>query len=144
MLREEATRKTKALSEDNKQLHKYVFSYRCKAISIISCVQPTTRELSAKKHEAQALMSEMEDTTQAFEEAREQNLRLVQELKVKCVCVCVVCVCVWCVCVWCVCVCVCVVCGVCVVCMCGVCVCVCVCVCVHSVFIFAGEERFKP
>ncbi|KAL5473016.1 hypothetical protein EMCRGX_G027456 [Ephydatia muelleri] len=62
MLREEATRKTKALSEDNKQLHK---------------------ELSAKKHEAQALMSEMEDTTQAFEEAREQNLRLVQELKEK-------------------------------------------------------------
>lgn len=62
MVREEAARKTKTLTEDNKQLHK---------------------ELSAKKHEAQALMSEMEDTTQAFEEAREQNLRLMQELKEK-------------------------------------------------------------
>ena len=41
------------------------------------------RELSAKKQEAQALMSEMECTAQAFEEMQEQNIRLLQHLKVR-------------------------------------------------------------
>ena len=40
------------------------------------------RELSAKKQEAQALVSEMECTAQAFEEMQEQNIRLLQQLKV--------------------------------------------------------------
>ena len=63
---------------------------------IIMCVcvreSMQARELLAKKHEAQALMSEMECTTQAFEEAQEQNIRLLQQLKVRvysfmCLCV---------------------------------------------------------
>ena len=40
------------------------------------------KELSAKRHEAQALMAEMESTAQAFEEMQEQNIRLLQQLKV--------------------------------------------------------------
>ena len=40
------------------------------------------RELSAKKQEAQALVSEMECTAQAFEEMQEQNIRLLMQLKV--------------------------------------------------------------
>ena len=57
-------------------------SHPCISIYVGSHLIPISRELSAKKHEAQALMSEMEGTTQAFEDAQEQNLRLVQELKV--------------------------------------------------------------
>ena len=60
-LREESLRKAKALSEDHKHLQ---------------------RELSAKKQEAQALLSEMECTAQAFDEMQEQNIRLLQQLKV--------------------------------------------------------------
>ena len=60
-IREEAGRKVKSLTEDNKHLQK---------------------DLSAKKHEAQALVSEMECTAQAFEEMQEQNIRLLQQLKV--------------------------------------------------------------
>ena len=60
-IREEAARKTKALTEDNRHLQK---------------------DLSAKKHEAQALVAEMECTAQAFEEMQEQNIRLLQQLKV--------------------------------------------------------------
>ena len=60
-IREEAARKAKSLAEDNRHLQK---------------------DLSAKKHEAHALVSEMESTTQAFEEMQEQNLRLLQQLKV--------------------------------------------------------------
>ncbi len=59
-LKEESTRKAKAISEDHRYLQK---------------------ELSAKKHEAQALFSEMESTAQAFEEMQEQNIRLLQQLK---------------------------------------------------------------
>ena len=61
-IRDEATRKVKSLTEDNRHLQK---------------------DLSAKKHEAQALVTEMECTTQAFEEMQEQNLRLLQQLKVQ-------------------------------------------------------------
>ena len=43
---------------------------------------PNPRELSAKKQEAQALVSDMECTAQAFEEMQEQNIRLLQQLKV--------------------------------------------------------------
>ena len=60
-IREEAARKTKSLVEDNRHLQK---------------------DLSAKKHEAQALVAEMESTAEAFEEMQEQNLRLLQQLKV--------------------------------------------------------------
>lgn len=41
------------------------------------------RELLAKKQEAQALVSEMECTAQAFEEVQEQNLRLLDQIKEK-------------------------------------------------------------
>ena len=61
-IREEAARKTKSLSEDIRHLQK---------------------DLSAKKHEAQALVAEMESTAEAFEEMQEQNLRLLQQLKVR-------------------------------------------------------------
>ena len=47
--------------------------------------------MSNKKQEAQALMAEMESIAQAFEEVQEQNIRLLDQLKV-CVCVCVQCV----------------------------------------------------
>lgn len=40
------------------------------------------KEVSNKKQEAQALMAEMESITQAFEEVQEQNLRLLEQLKV--------------------------------------------------------------
>ena len=60
-IREEAARKTRSAVEDNRQLQK---------------------ELGAKKQEAQALVEEMEYTTQAFEEMQEQNIRLLQQLKV--------------------------------------------------------------
>ncbi len=59
-LREESARKARAISEDNRSLQK---------------------ELAAKKHEAQALFSEMESTAQAYEEMQEQNFRLLQQLK---------------------------------------------------------------
>ncbi len=61
-IREEAGRKAKSLSEDNRHLQK---------------------ELSAKKHEATVLISEMETTAQAFEEMQEQNIRLLQQIKEK-------------------------------------------------------------
>lgn len=61
-IREEAARKSKSLTEDNRHLQK---------------------DLSAKKHEAQALVAEMECTAQAFEEMQEQNIRLLQQLKVQ-------------------------------------------------------------
>lgn len=59
-LKEESARRARAISEDNRSLQK---------------------ELAAKKHEAQALFSEMESTAQAFEEMQEQNIRLLQQLK---------------------------------------------------------------
>lgn len=40
------------------------------------------KEVSNKKQEAQALMAEMESIAQAFEEMQEQNIRLLQQLKV--------------------------------------------------------------
>lgn len=40
------------------------------------------RELSNKKQEAHALMGEMDSIAQAFEEMQEQNIRLLQQLKV--------------------------------------------------------------
>ena len=40
------------------------------------------KELSNKKQEAHALMGEMESIAQAFEEIQEQNIRLLQQLKV--------------------------------------------------------------
>lgn len=40
------------------------------------------KEVINKKQEAQALMAEMESITQAFEEMQEQNIRLLQQLKV--------------------------------------------------------------
>ena len=40
------------------------------------------KEVSNKKQEAQALMAEMESIAQAFEEVQEQNLRLLEQLKV--------------------------------------------------------------
>ncbi len=58
-IREEASRRTKSLTEDNRHMQK---------------------DLSGKKHEAQALVAEMECTTQAFEEMQEQNLRLLQQV----------------------------------------------------------------
>ena len=61
-IKEEGGRRIKSLMEDNKHLQK---------------------ELNAKKHEAQALMAEMESTAQAFEEMQEQNIRLLQQLKVR-------------------------------------------------------------
>ena len=61
-IREESGRRVKSLMEDNKLLQK---------------------ELNAKRHEAQALMAEMESTAQAFEEMQEQNIRLLQQLKVE-------------------------------------------------------------
>ena len=60
-IKEEGGRKIKSLMEDNRHLQK---------------------ELNAKKHEAQALMGEMESTAQAFEEMQEQNIRLLEQLKV--------------------------------------------------------------
>ncbi len=60
-IKEEAARKTRSLAEDNRHLQK---------------------ELGAKRQEAQALVEEMEYTTQAFEEMQEQNIRLLQQLKV--------------------------------------------------------------
>lgn len=61
-IREESGRKAKSLLEDNKLLQK---------------------ELTAKRQEAQALMAEVESTAQAFEEMQEQNIRLLQQLKVE-------------------------------------------------------------
>ncbi len=61
-IREEAGRKAKSLSEDNRHFQK---------------------ELSAKKHEATVLISEMETTAQAFEEMQDQNIRLLQQIKEK-------------------------------------------------------------
>ena len=60
-IREEASRRNKALAEDNRHLQK---------------------ELLAKKAEVQALVSEMESTAMGFEEMQEQNIRLLQQLKV--------------------------------------------------------------
>lgn len=60
-IREEASRKARSLIEDNRHLQK---------------------DLSAKKHEAQALVAEMEYTAEAFEEMQEQNIRLLQQVKV--------------------------------------------------------------
>ena len=60
-IRDEAVRKTRSLTEDNRQLQK---------------------ELGNKRQEAQVLVEEMEYTTQAFEEMQEQNIRLLQQLKV--------------------------------------------------------------
>jgi E3 ubiquitin-protein ligase BRE1 len=61
-LKEESTRRCKALAEDNKQLQ---------------------RELVAKRQEAQALVQEMECTAEAFEEVQEQNVRLLDQIREK-------------------------------------------------------------
>ena len=51
-------------------------------LTIVSDHKQLQREVSNKKQEAQALMAEMESITQAFEEMQEQNIRLLQQLKV--------------------------------------------------------------
>lgn len=42
------------------------------------------KELANRKQEGQALMTEMESTAQAYEDMQEQNIRLLQQLKVNC------------------------------------------------------------
>ena len=53
--------------------------------SVCVCVvdnRQLQKEVSNKKQEAQALMAEMESIAQAFEEVQDQNLRLLEQLKV--------------------------------------------------------------
>ena len=49
---------------------------------ILTDMKQLQKELANKKQEGQALMTEMESTAQAYEEMQEQNIRLLQQLKV--------------------------------------------------------------
>ena len=77
-LKEESTRRCKALAEDNKQLQRWV----CPLLPR-QCCQCACRELVAKRQEAQALVQEMECTAEAFEEVQEQNVRLLDQIREK-------------------------------------------------------------
>ena len=50
---------------------------------LCSDIKQLNRDLSSKKEEVQALMGEMDLTAQAFEDMQEQNIRLLQQLRVR-------------------------------------------------------------
>ena len=63
-------------------LHPFLYSL----VFFMSDIKQLNRDLSSKKQEVQVLMSEMESTAQAFEDMQEQNIRLLQQLRVSSVC----------------------------------------------------------